>query len=224
MKTQLLITFILCTLFIGCSKTPEQTAKAFTEELHKGKLSEAKKYVTEPSARLLEAAGALGVPQEINPDFRFELADKTVDGNKAIVRYKDTKGVKSLTLVRIDGAWKIDLEAFARERERQEKAKELQDLSNAKKIVLACILYAGDNDGKFPTDLKQLRGTPYPQDASIFTSAFSTDHSQPSYDYMGGEDTDPPKKVLLRGRFTTSDGRRVVAYVDGSVLLTRDTK
>ncbi|MGI8957014.1 MAG: type II secretion system protein [Chthoniobacterales bacterium] len=41
-----------------------------------------------------------------------------------------------------------------------ERANQTKDLSNAKQIGLACKLYAGDHDGKFPYQNGQVAGTP----------------------------------------------------------------
>ena len=199
----------ICIVFAGCSKSPEDTAKRFTEALRKGKISEAKKYTTEPSAQLLDLAGGFGISPDINPDFRFDVAGKDIQGNRAFIRFKDTRTVQELTLVKIDGEWKVDLEAV----EKKDKANAMQDLSIAKQIATGCKLYAIDNNDNFPTELNQLIPDYLPNNDS-FISPLASDRTQPSYEYFGGKETDSPTKVLLKGRFTTSDGQRSVVQVD----------
>ena len=95
-------------LLTGCSSGPSDTAKEFLTHLSKGEVTKAKEYTTESTGQLLDLASNFGgIPS--NPDFKFELVEEKVDGNKATIRYKeDSKGkVQSIHLVKIDGEWKV---------------------------------------------------------------------------------------------------------------------
>lgn len=95
-------------LVTGCGKSPKNTVKAFTENLAKGKISESKKYATEQTGKLLDMASSMdSIP--IEPNFQFILVEQSIDGNKAVVRYKEKPDgdVESMDLVKIDGEWKV---------------------------------------------------------------------------------------------------------------------
>ena len=97
------------------------------------------------------------------------------------------------------------------------------DLVKAKVIAIACLAYAVEHDGNYPDELQQL--IPDYEDGKNFISPLATDTNKPSYEYFGRKHTEKaPVKLLLKGRFTTSDGRRSVVYSDGSARLTRDDK
>jgi hypothetical protein len=97
-------------LVAGCGKSPKDTAKAFTENLSKGKISESKKYATEQTGQLLDMASSMGVIP-VEPNFRFILVEQVIDGNKAVVKYRETPDgeVESMDLVKIDGKWKVHM-------------------------------------------------------------------------------------------------------------------
>lgn len=88
-------------------------------------------------------------------------------------------------------------------------------LSNAKQIGTACIIYAVDNNGDFPKNLDQLVPE-YLPDRSIFSSPLAPKYGSVDYEYLGSglNDTDSAGKVLLRGRYTTTDGTRSVMRFD----------
>lgn len=225
MRKQVLIV-ILCTCLAGCAKAPEEVAKTFAQEMRKGKVTEAKKYTTEPSGRLLDLSNAAGFLPEINPDFRFELTSKTIDGNRALVGYRDGNTEFTLTLVKIDNVWKIDLESAHRQKQKEQELKEnneKMDFVRAKVIGVACRAYAAEHNGLYPADLKQL--VPEYDDGKNLVSPLATDTDQPSYEYFGKNHTEnSPVKLILKGRFTTSDGRRSLVYSDGNARLERDEK
>ena len=92
--------------------------------------------------------------------------------------------------------------------------------SNVKQIALACKLYAGDNDGKFPPTLDALVPS-YVSDESIFVSPYAPDESA-GYTYTPGlKDDSPANDVLVEDKFSGKEHQRVVAHVDGSAAVTR---
>lgn len=90
-------------------------------------------------------------------------------------------------------------------------------LTNAKLIGMACKISAGDNDGPFPKDLETLVPDYLPERA-ILSSPLAPKPGQIDYDYFGAGSkmTDSAAKILLRGRYTTKDGRRSVVHFDGT--------
>lgn len=100
-------------VLFSCSSAsgPEKVAKKFTENLAVGKVDEAKKYATEPAAKMLDLASAFGrLPLE--PDFKLEAIKDSVVDNKAWVTYTNPKGkVETMELVKIDGEWLVHMES-----------------------------------------------------------------------------------------------------------------
>ncbi|MCW8796555.1 MAG: DUF4878 domain-containing protein [Chlorobium sp.] len=103
----LLLFFVLT----SCGNSPQSVAKNFTENLAKGKISEAKKYATEPTGEMLDFASKIGA-MPVNTDFTFIYVDKTVEGDQATVRYKESPDghEETIKLVRIDGEWKVHMQ------------------------------------------------------------------------------------------------------------------
>ena len=107
---QRLLVFAFLVL-LSCGDSPQTVAKNFTENLAKGRISEAKKYATEPTGKMLEFAGKIGA-MPVNPDFKFVYVEKTVDGDKATVVYRESDDGpdERISLVRIDGKWKVHMQ------------------------------------------------------------------------------------------------------------------
>ena len=106
-RLALLVFFVL----ISCGDNPQSVAKNFTENLAKGKISEAKKYATEPTGEMIDFASKIGaIP--VNTDFTFIYVGKTIDGDQATVRYKESPDgqEETIKLVRIDGKWKVHMQ------------------------------------------------------------------------------------------------------------------
>lgn len=95
----------------SCSSGPERTAKEFTENLSKGKISEAKEYCTESTGQMIDFASQLG-GLTIDPDFKFNIIKDSIVENKAWVTYKDQNGKQDVVeLVKIDGSWKVHMDS-----------------------------------------------------------------------------------------------------------------
>ena len=90
---------------------------------------------------------------------------------------------------------------------------------NINQIALACRIYAGDHDGKFPPTLDVL--TPDLLAAPFLTSPFAPDEPT-GYTYTPGLTIkSPAKDVLLTDKFAGKEHRRIVAHVDGSTEATK---
>jgi hypothetical protein len=96
---------------MGCGDSPQSVAKNFTENLAKGRISEAKKYATEPTGEMLDFASKIGA-MPVNPDFTFVYVEKNIDGDKATVVYRESVDGpdERINLVKIDGEWKVHMQ------------------------------------------------------------------------------------------------------------------
>lgn len=104
--------FVLAFLvLLSCGDSPQSVAKNFTENLAKGRISEAKKYATEPTGEMLEFASKIGA-MPVDPDFTFVFVEKNVEGDKATVVYRESVDGpdERINLVRIDGKWKVHMQ------------------------------------------------------------------------------------------------------------------
>ncbi len=96
-----------------------------------------------------------------------------------------------------------------------EKGKSTKGLAQAKQIGLACKLYAGDNDGKYPPNLDALVPT-YLQNRALFVSPLAPSDPM-GYKYHAGLTDDmAPNTILLEDKYTAPGGGRVTVYLDCS--------
>jgi hypothetical protein len=97
-------------LLAGCGEDPGSTARAFTENLSKGKITEAKEYSTEQTGMLLDMASSMG-SLPVDPDFEFIFVSQTIEGNNATVKFKEKEDgkVEEIELIRVDGEWKVHI-------------------------------------------------------------------------------------------------------------------
>lgn len=108
-KPLTLILPILCLITLtACSSSPKNTAKAFTEHLARGEITQAKKYATEQTGEMLDMALSMG-SLPVDPDFKFVFVESVIEGSKANVTYKEGEygSLKVIELVKLDGVWKV---------------------------------------------------------------------------------------------------------------------
>lgn len=110
-------------------ESPAAIAIAFNKYIAEGKIREAKKLGTEPTqSRLDEMASSIPV----NPGLTFNLVSDSVAGDHAFVVLKEAEGniLPRFHLVKIDGTWKVDLVASAREQLQARSLKNRDRLKN----------------------------------------------------------------------------------------------
>lgn len=113
MKKITLMIFSFITL-ISCSnedKSHIETAKNFSESATKGKITEAKKYATESTGKLLDLVIASN-GHNAKPNFEFEFIKDSISENNAWVKFKDKNGTKKseeIHLIKVDGIWLVNL-------------------------------------------------------------------------------------------------------------------
>jgi len=97
-------------LFIACSPpSPEKVAQNYVENVAKGDIWEAKKYVTESTEKMLNIMVKSTVI-EVNPDFEFNFIKDSIVGDRAWVKYSDEKNVEgTIPLIKSKGEWKVHL-------------------------------------------------------------------------------------------------------------------
>jgi hypothetical protein len=107
MKKTLLI-IITAGLFIACSsQSPEEVARNYAENIAKGDIREAKKYVTKLTEELLLSITETTAIESI-PDFKFNFVRDSIAGNEAWVTYTDQKNTEgTILLTKVNGKWKV---------------------------------------------------------------------------------------------------------------------
>ena len=90
-----------------------------------------------------------------------------------------------------------------------------KSLQHAKHIRLACVLYANDNNGRFPPSLDALYPD-YLQDRQILISPLSPG-TPIGYTYTPGlTETSPTNSLLIEDKFApTLKQKKIVVYVNG---------
>ena len=102
----------------------------------------------------------------------------------------------------------------------QRRGQQVKAMAEARQIVLACKLFAGDHDGALPDTLDQLIPT-YLPDKHLFVCPL--DKNDPSgYDYFGGNASDPRDKIILKSKAETPQHLRIVGHLDSRVELQRN--
>ena len=102
----------------------------------------------------------------------------------------------------------------------QDRGLTTKGMAEAKQIVLACKLYAIDHHGHFPETLDQLIPT-YLQDKHLFVCPLNK-HDPSGYEYLGGNESDPPDKVVLRSKAQTQRHQRIIVHLDDTCELRRE--
>ena len=109
----------------------KEVALAFIENLAKGKLKAAKKYSTEASATIIDAAAKGNLT--IKPDAVFNIVSDTVAGKRALVQLiedRENAETQWYDLVMVDDEWKVDLYKTTR---RNEKIRQKRRLKKQRK-------------------------------------------------------------------------------------------
>lgn len=91
------------------------------------------------------------------------------------------------------------------------------DRTEIRQLVLACRMYATDNEGKFPPTLEELFPD-YIEDRELLTAEISTNPRvvQPYLYRPGLTEMSELDEIVLAGPIRGSAGRRVVGRVDGT--------
>lgn len=95
----------------GCTDSPQDVGESFMRAVASGKIEEAKLYCTETTAKSLDFASQMGA-LKIDPDYDVVCLRDSIVGNTAYVYYLEKGCSKEgrLTLYKIDGEWKVNME------------------------------------------------------------------------------------------------------------------
>ena len=113
MKKRILTLFMVTILF-SCSTNDTShitIAENFTENYAKGKISEAKKYATESTGKLIDLAISRK-GHNASPNFEFVFLRDSISKNNAWVKFtgiNDSIHSEELHLIKVDGQWLVNL-------------------------------------------------------------------------------------------------------------------
>lgn len=96
-------------LLTSCSKGPESVAKNYVENVAKGKIEEAKKYVTPKSEPVLNLMSGISSLSPKYPDYKFKMIKDSIEGDSlAWVTYTTPEGKEDvINLQKYNGEWKV---------------------------------------------------------------------------------------------------------------------
>lgn len=117
----------ISSLFSSKPLQHKEVALAFIENLARGKLKDAKKYSTEASATIIDAAAKNNL--SIKPDAVFNIVSDTVAGKRALVQLiedRENAETQWYDLVMVDDEWKVDLYKTTRRNEKIRRKKRLK--------------------------------------------------------------------------------------------------
>jgi hypothetical protein len=109
------ILFSVILIFTACSggDSPKAVAEKYLNAIGSYDFDAAKKYGTEDTGKLLDMMSGFAkmVPDSTKDDIRFTILDERIDGEKAVVIYKEEgeDAEVSLSLLRVDGKWKVNM-------------------------------------------------------------------------------------------------------------------
>lgn len=115
MKTPFLLSLATTVLLAACGgggdMTPTQVAEKYLTHLNKMEFKEAKAYGTEKTAGMLDLMAGMASMMPKNENASFKISGETIEGDKATVTYRtDGKDAdETLTLVKQDGKWLVDM-------------------------------------------------------------------------------------------------------------------
>ncbi|NLX24717.1 MAG: hypothetical protein GXY61_01985 [Lentisphaerae bacterium] len=160
-------------LLSGCGKSPIKIAKAFSESLAKGNITQAKECATEEFGLFLDMAASLGTIEAVDPDYKFVLVKETINGNHAVVQQE---GRGQIDLVKIDGEWKVDYADLPTSAESAAKA-------NIEMLSIALWMYHMYN-GSYPSELEGLLDSTKEGYPFLVVKKIPTDPWGNSYQYV----------------------------------------
>lgn len=117
MKNLQINSFFLSVLLLLFACTGGDSPKSVSEKYLKAigayDFDAAKKYGTEDTGKLLDIMNGFAkmVPDSTKNNINFTILDERIDGDKAVVVYKEEgeDGETSLSLLRVEGKWKVNM-------------------------------------------------------------------------------------------------------------------
>lgn len=106
---------IVILFLFSCSggDSPKAVAENYLKAIGSYDFEGAKKYGTEDTGKLLDImiGFAKMVPDSTKNEINFTILDEKIEGDKAVVIYKEEgqQGEVPLNLMRVDGKWKVNM-------------------------------------------------------------------------------------------------------------------
>ena len=93
--------------------SPKAVAEKYLKAIGSYDFDAAKKYGTEDTGKLLEMMSGFAkmVPDSTKDDIQFTILDERIDGEKAVVIYKEDgeEAEVTLNLLKVEGKWKVNM-------------------------------------------------------------------------------------------------------------------
>lgn len=112
--SRILVAFFICFLVLSsaCNREagPGDVAIKFITSVDRMKFDEAKQYCTPETAKMVDFMNTLMQMNPKNiPEKKFEVLEEEINGDKAIVRYKEEgkSKIDFINLVKVDHKWKV---------------------------------------------------------------------------------------------------------------------
>lgn len=113
MRNLTVLTILLASIFFTACNTKSnehiKVAETFTKALMSGQVEEAKKYVSESTAKKLEYAISNSSKSFVKPNFDFSLVKDSIQKNESWVKFKnlDDEKTEVLYLIKTNDKWLV---------------------------------------------------------------------------------------------------------------------
>lgn len=109
----LLLSFFLVLVSCSGGDSPKAVAENYLKAIGSYDFDGAKKYGTEDTGKLLDMMSGFAkmVPDSTKDDITFTILDERIDGDKAVVIYREegADSEVSLSLLKVEGKWKVNM-------------------------------------------------------------------------------------------------------------------
>ena len=111
----MIVSLSACVVLYACKggDSPDAIAEKFLKALYSYDFETARKYGTEDTGKLLDMMSGFSklMPDSNKKEIKFEILNVKVDGDKAVVMYKDEgkEAQAPLSLMRVNGKWKVNM-------------------------------------------------------------------------------------------------------------------
>lgn len=106
---QILVAVLAVVTLVSCGKKgPEPVAEKFLEHMNKREFAEAKKLGTEATGQMLDFLASFPAEEPVEPIVVTDMKCEVVE-DKATCTYKANDKEENINLVKVEGAWKVDM-------------------------------------------------------------------------------------------------------------------
>jgi len=106
--------FVFAFLFSCADRdSPKAVAEKFLKAVNSHDYDAARKYGTEETEKFLDMYSGFSkmMPDTASKDLKFEITRQNIDGDNAVIYYKEEgkEGEQQLPMIKMDGKWKVIL-------------------------------------------------------------------------------------------------------------------